>query len=109
MDAGSSVVGSNDGFEIVALPPFLLAVTICSQCGSGGHFFGLVCYGFLDIGAIHHREGGSVGGDDGRRGIRDKPRLDLGLGRNGEGGRLSARRQLICSGLRSDESVNWRR
>ena len=63
MNAGTSVVRSDDGFEIIALPPFLLAVTIRGYSGGCGHLFGLVCHGFLDIGAIHHREGSSVGGE----------------------------------------------
>lgn len=99
MDAGTTVVGSDDRLEVVALAPFLLAVAIGSQSGGGGHLLGLVCHGFLDIGAIHHREGGSVSGERGIRRDRDKPQGWLGLGRNGEGGRWIARSQLICSGL----------
>ena len=57
--ARASLFGCYDGLEIVAFPPFLLTVAICSQRGCGCDFLGLGGDGLFDVGAIHHREGGS--------------------------------------------------
>jgi hypothetical protein len=56
----------DDRLQVVAFPPFLLSVPVGSQCGGGRDFLGLRGDDFLDLGAIHHREGGGVVGDSER-------------------------------------------
>jgi hypothetical protein len=74
VQARAGVVSGDDGLQVVALPPFLLAiVAVGGQSGRGSDLLGLVCDSLLDIGAIHHREGGSVGGDRAIGVERDKP------------------------------------
>lgn len=56
-----TVCGDN-GFEVVAFPPLLLAVAVGGLRGGSGYFLGLIDRRFLKVGAIHHCKRGSVGG-----------------------------------------------
>lgn len=59
---GSMTLCGDDGFEVVPLPAFLLAGAVATfgggSGGSGRDLLGLVLDSLLDVGAIHHGEGG---------------------------------------------------
>ena len=97
----AGLIGCYDGLEVVAFPPFLLSIAIGSQRGCGCNFLGLRSDGFLDVGAIHHRESSGVGGNKRGRLLRGLRGLPLNLGsrfrRNDVDGWPFAQLQLICS------------
>ena len=55
-------VCGDDGLEVVAFPPLLLTVAICSEGSSGRDLLGLADGGFLEVRAVHHGECRGVGG-----------------------------------------------
>ncbi len=82
------VFSGDDGFEVVAFPPFLLAVTVvCSDGRSCRNFLRRIQNGVFEVSAIHHCVDRGVSSQEGIGVDSDWSlcRASLRSGRNCEG------------------------